>query len=104
MNTPHASYPIDRSCSTLKRKRAAPNRDSIEIIQAAALNFAEQAFVDISSEDVSAVLGQRTVVFEEIPGQQLEGKGVGCEMEKWMIGSSHSEVSSSSGMSRFGFE
>jgi hypothetical protein len=24
MNTPHASYPIDRSCSSLKRKRAAP--------------------------------------------------------------------------------
>src|SRR5215472_14259402 len=25
MNTPHASYPIDRSCSSLKCKRAAPN-------------------------------------------------------------------------------
>ena len=24
MNTPHASYPIDRWCSSLKRKRAAP--------------------------------------------------------------------------------
>src|SRR5262249_9764622 len=24
MNTPHASYPIDRSCSSLKCKRAAP--------------------------------------------------------------------------------
>jgi len=24
MNTPHAIYPIERSCSNLKRKRAAP--------------------------------------------------------------------------------
>src|SRR5215470_8271818 len=27
MNTPHASYPIDRSCSSLKCKRAAPIAD-----------------------------------------------------------------------------
>src|SRR6516165_2359361 len=26
MNTPHAIYPIERSCSNLKRKRAAPIR------------------------------------------------------------------------------
>jgi len=29
MNTPHASYPIERLCSSLKRKRAAPNWRSV---------------------------------------------------------------------------
>src|SRR6516165_7479529 len=28
MNTPHAIYPIERSCSNLKRKRAAPEQNS----------------------------------------------------------------------------
>ena len=29
MNTPHAIYPIERSCSNLKRKRAAPFGDQL---------------------------------------------------------------------------
>jgi hypothetical protein len=49
MNTPHASYPIDRWCSSLKRKRAVPYSDSTPLATKSSgvtlSNFIEQSQV-----------------------------------------------------------